>query len=69
MSGDPNLEALEILRRDLTPEARSALAHLLNNAICPLVVEVAFPDEEVSISLLRENVSTLRLLVQEVLRP
>jgi len=36
---NPNAEALRIVRECLTPEARAALAHLLNNALAPVVME------------------------------
>jgi hypothetical protein len=37
---NPNAEALAILRRELTPGARAALAHLLNNGLCSVVIQL-----------------------------
>jgi hypothetical protein len=64
---DPREEALRVLHRELTPVARGALAHLLNNALCPLVTEVAFLDAEVSVSDLRAGVAHLTAVVRDVL--
>ena len=37
---DPNAEALRLVRECLTPQARAALGHLLNNALAPVVLGV-----------------------------
>lgn len=39
---NPNADALAILRRELTLDARDALAHLLNNALCAVAMEASF---------------------------
>jgi len=65
---DPREAALEVLRRELTPDARSALAHLLNNALCPVTAEVGFSDADVRIEDLRAAVRSLTATVREVLR-
>lgn len=58
--------ALEVLRRELTPGARGALAHLLNNALCPVVAEVHLLPEP--LPHLRNAVHALENVVKAVLR-
>lgn len=60
--GEPDREALDVLARELTDEARGALAHLLNNAICPLLMEAVYFDAD------RETVREHALRLNDVVR-
>jgi len=65
-TADPNSEALEVLNRELTANARSALAHLLNNALCIVTCEATMPT--IDRQCLEDAVNNLRLLVRTILR-
>jgi len=64
---DPNVEAMRIVRECLTPEARAALGHLLNNALQPVVMEADMLPWNDNCPL-RHAVKHLREVVAEVLR-
>jgi len=63
---DPREAALGILRRDLTGDARGALAYLLNNALCPLVCDLSFDDAALNLGYVRDAVMRLRAMVLEI---
>jgi hypothetical protein len=63
---NPNAEALRLVRECLTPEARAALGHLLNNALAPVVMEADM--QPWCTPPLRAAVWHLRDVIAEVLR-
>lgn len=65
---NPNEEALRIVRAGMTDEARQALAHLLNNAMAPVVMEADLLYLLPKDSLLGDAVANLRRVVKEVTR-
>jgi len=62
-TNEMNLEALRELEGELTPAARGCLAHLLNNALCPLLMEVSSEDgldRELILDLVRRLTATVK---------
>lgn len=45
MDNECNREAMDLLRWELSNKARGALAHLLNNALQPIVLSIGTPTE------------------------
>jgi hypothetical protein len=64
---DPNAEALRLVRECLTPQARAALGHLLNNALAPVVLGVDLLPWQCRAEIIDE-VSRLRGVVASLVR-
>jgi hypothetical protein len=64
---DPNVEAMRIVRECLTPRARAALGHLLNNALAPVVLGVDLLPWQCRAEIIDE-VSRLRGVVASLVR-
>jgi intracellular sulfur oxidation DsrE/DsrF family protein len=62
---DPNAVALAIVRRELTADALAALAHLLNNAVCPVACEASLMGHQYPE--LQQAVADLRKTIKQIL--
>ena len=65
--GEMDREALAVLRAELSARGRGALAHLMNNALTPALVELGM-EEEPDLEEVRRSVTHVVGVVREVTR-